>query len=158
MLDALLDDEPALDAHLAALREPLAPRLVATLAPAAVAAGRAAFEDPTPGAQALVALGRPGAWIATESLCAMLPRQRAMPWPPFERWDALIEVSVKHPEAAWLVADVYAALAPSQVALARRAVAGVDRRFGSRGWRVLRLRAADGPHAARLAREAWRPV
>lgn len=146
-LDAI-DDRARLDAALEGSSISLAVRLVETLDADVIAEGRAAFEAAAPGAQRLVALGRQGAWIATAALLEALPRQRAMPWPPFERWDAVIEVQARHPETAWLVAEIFAALAPSQGALARRLVHGVERRFGPRGWRALQTRAGDGPHVA----------
>lgn len=148
-IDAI-DDRARLDAVLMESSFPLAHRLVETLDPSVVAEGRAGFEAATPGARGLVALGRPGAWIATAALLDALPRQRAMPWPPFERWDAVIAIQVEPPETAWLVAEVFAALGPSQQALARRLVYGVERRFGPRGWRVLAARGAGGPHGSLL--------
>ncbi|MBX3269851.1 MAG: hypothetical protein KF729_06300 [Sandaracinaceae bacterium] len=151
-LGAHLDDAAALDHALARAPRALAPRLVASLAPALVEAARDALGRSS--SAALFALGRPALWVATAALIDALPGQRAAPWPPLERWDALVEVRAGHPETAWLVADVLAALAPEQAALARRVVLGVERRFGPRGWAALAARAGAGPHAVLLTRPA----
>ncbi|MCA9605057.1 MAG: hypothetical protein H6719_24155 [Sandaracinaceae bacterium] len=129
----------------------LARRLDASVDAATRSSARSAFDTGPSRMPELVALGRRGLWIATVALLDALPTQRAMPWPPYERWDALVELHASRAEAAWLVADVFASLGPSQAALARRTLYGLERRFGARGLACLGARAGASPHAALLA-------
>lgn len=101
--------------------------------------------------QALVRLGPPGLWLATEwARTAIAGRERSAPTPPHEQWDALIEVHKARVEAPWMIAALFAALDAKQESLGRRVLIGVERRFGQRGYDILRHAAGDAPLAALL--------
>ena len=91
---------------------------------------------------ALARLGRPALWLMSEWALEVLPRaQRVTPAPAHEKWDALVELHVARAETAWLVADLFAALAEHQASLGQRILLGIERRFGARGRRILAERA-----------------
>ncbi|HJL14461.1 MAG TPA: hypothetical protein RMH99_02325 [Sandaracinaceae bacterium LLY-WYZ-13_1] len=123
-----------------ATRGRLVETLVALAPPEARARGDEVLRAPRPGALpvfdvgAIAKLGRPGLWLATAWALEVIPgRVRGAPSPPFERWDALIEIHRARPEAAWLSLELFVALTARQEALGRRALLGLRRRFGDRG-------------------------
>lgn len=98
--------------------------------------------------QALVRLGPPGLWLATEwALTTIAGRERHAPCPPHEQWDALVEVHKARVEAPWMIAALFAALDAKQESLGRRVLIGIERRFGARGYDILRHAARDAPLA-----------
>jgi len=95
--------------------------------------------------------GRPGLWFATRwSIDELKRAQRWVPTPAHERWDALLDLHRTEPEAAWLVAEVFASLDGARGALGRRILLGVERRFGARGGAILSHVAASAPLAELL--------
>lgn len=103
------------------------------------------------------ALGRPGLWLATEHLLGRLPTIRGAPEPTHERWDALMEIHRALPEAPWLLAQLLASLREGQEAVARRALLGVDRRFGPRGRRAIERALGEGAELADYVRRRLEP-
>lgn len=95
---------------------------------------------------ALVREGALGLWVATRWILETLPRRgRGAPMPLHEQWDALLGIHAARPEAVWLAIELVAALTLEQRALGRRAIIGLERRFGERARRVARSRLALGP-------------
>lgn len=104
-------------------------RLLARMPPRNARRGSGLIDVPS-----IAPLGRPGFWMTARWALETIPgRERYAPTPSFERWDALVEIHRAHPEAAWLVLELFVALVPHQRALGRRALLGYRRRFGKRG-------------------------
>lgn len=99
----------------------------------------------------LAKAGRPAFWVATRWMLGSVPGGAPKaPVPQHEQWDALVEVNKAQPEAAWFVAELYARLEPTQESVGRRILVGIERRFGERGWEIVRERAANAPLAGLL--------
>jgi len=151
-LHAALADPAAFDAAVAELgaEERVLPLLVAGADPDVLTRATRAFRAGLIANRELFGLGRVALWAATRELIVMASRVRTAPWPPHERWDALLGVESENAEAAWLLAELFEGMHADQGALGRRMLLGVERRFGARGWRIMRLRAGDGPLAELL--------
>jgi hypothetical protein len=152
-----LDDPDAFDAAVRALPREGAMRamrraLRATVPDALAArAARVLASRPPFDVGAVIELGRPGLWLATEALIEGLPTRPPVPWPLHERWDALVEIRRAAPETAWLVAAFVAAMGADQQRLANRALLGVERRFGARGRAALGHATRGAPLEAHVA-------
>ncbi len=143
-----LDDRASFDrAALALAPRVVLGELIASLQPEVTAS----IEPLLPGGSTprldlsrLTPLGSPALWLATRWVIAALPcRARWVPAPAHEQWDALLEIHHHAPEAAWLVAEVFASLGSARAALGRRILLGQRRRFGGRGRMILEHVAAD---------------
>jgi len=103
----------------------------------------------------LAKAGRPALWVATKWVLGAVPGGAPKaPVAQHEQWDALVEANKERPEAAWLVAELFARLEATQESVGRRILIGVGRRFGDRGWEILRERAAEAPLRGLLAQSS----